>query len=1739
MKKLITYLLFITLILGFGFINVKAKELNFNTNKNSVKENEKLSVIIDLDNYEKENIKIKYDENVFKILNEKSISNQDVSYEEDTNTFTLNNENIDNIKIELQTKNSLKVGTTTIKVNDEVKKIKLNGKEDQENLNFWANIKENYAFVYIILIIIAIILVIAIITIFHKNKNNLEKKEITTIIILAIIGVISLGLAIIILKADVDILNLNEKKINEYVIKLKEKVTPEENESYSTLDNNKVTTKELTINNNQYFSNSNIVYNINLNNVKIDKTIVRKNDELILSFTANVVPFEEIAAVVINNIEYTVKKVNDTYQVVINVANDFGKQDFTITNVILKNGVSIEINKQSFNVYVLKDAPVVENVIINNRLEVPELSFDVQDPDQSFISGKVEIKAVNNEQIIRTMALSEEDDNIIFKTEDVKVGKNTFALNNLKEHMKYDLKIYLSYDLDNDKTTDSNKEIDIKQVEQEEVFEREYGFELKNVDLTSKIKEGETLELQFENSAYSYADIEQIIIDGDLYDVTKNGDIYTIDNIENKCQNKGKCHITLEKVIFKDKVATKDIKENLNYIYLKEIPKINSLNVNYENGKLTGEVSVNDVDKAIVEANLIIKDATGKQVGNKIALKDLENFTFEEDLNLPEAGVYTVLLEFTYDLADDIKTTIIYGEDNQVSITELIKASISSIETTKEYVEKQETFDLKFKINSNTFEKVQKVTIKTDTTEEKDVVWHDEGYYTVQVKAQDNQGKQKFVLEKLKYQNQEISVGENAVEVIVLKTKPEITTINGTLTDDSLTGGILAGNFTATDRDEAIVGAKAILLNGAKEIATLEDIKESKSFTFNITQAGHYHVRIELVYDLNKGIESDPIIKTSDTTWNELIKASIKDVKANKKYAAKNEEVELTYTIESNTEETPTNIKINNKEVNINTDSKAIVSIPVDITGGENYEFTATQLTYSDQVIELAEETPKATVTVLKTAPTAANIAANIEAKKLKGSFSFTDPESTVTKAEVCLIVSEDKKECHTIDNPQNNKTIDYDIVSTLEAGNYQVSLKLVYNLGNDEELYLIKETTVNQVLEGQIKTVTTEKETFEKNTEFKLIYEIEDNTSLPVQSLKINDITYPVESYNNEENKYAVTLKEEKVGKKVYKATQIIYNETQIINTTKEKEIYILKETPYVTEYNYTDIEEPKITLNLVDNDSALTGTTNLILTKTDNQTTYTKELTKGENIIKLREISPDIINGDYKIEVKGTYDLDEDFTTSTTNLEEILADSQNIIMTYNPKINNLNLESINTSHLNISFESTNDANMDLTEVKIDNLWYHVTKQEDNKYEVHNIKNNGIREELKISEVKFINNKERSVENSDSILINKTKPTAEVTATVTDEKYVKVNFTVTDNDKAITNDEIYAVLKKDDETIIETQSLGTATEYTFENQLSPDIYHVEIIANYDLVDGNQQQKQLIGKSHDFVKEVEISLISVNVGDHDRFPWKNKNISITYNLKSNIPLKDSELYITAKGEEYTGEDYTPNNISLDEQKYKAICKEAISLDQEHEYSNECSINFNAPNQDGIISITANKINYYDKEFTITHEGQLIDILKDSISIDKTKDNLVLSTIKQEDGNYKFSVKFTIIDPNNLLTEIDSIKATFGATATKSTISGKENQTIDFIITEEQASKNLRLRISANFDLDHNDIVDKKYYSNADGTYIDHNYTNNAFVNGIYRPLDYYNDSSKTNIINIPLLSVISKINSKSFLKFNF
>ena len=392
----------------------------------------------------------------------------------------------------------------------------------------------------------------------------------------------------------------------------------------------------------------------------------------------------------------------------------------------------------------------------------------------------------------------------------------------------------------------------------------------------------------------SYKDVDTIVIDGTDYSVNKDEDNTYRLNLDPKDTGVNTIHIQSAKIEGK----AYDIDRNMSYIYEKEVPTAENVTEIFEDTS-TGEAVIRykliDKDSAVKELTAYMKNSAGSVIATK-KIDLTEDETKTVTMPLLKISTYSIELKATWDIGDGVTF-----ED--VSLLEKTKytmprVSIMTQEINKEYVEKGEEVELKFKINTNVDQEVKKIYINEEgynvkkVTDDKGKIIEDT--YTLTVNAPEKSGVFEQKVTKIQIGPNPINVTypENS-DIIKIKVLKDIPSLTHFIVDEK--NGTVS--FKVNDTDKSLITPNPVFKVKENDVEIYNDLLKNGGTDYvyelqkvNINKIlNPYNVSVDVTYDRRP---DSPSTKNIFEKIYESVKDNILKISSEEEQEGPDEEIE-------------------------------------------------------------------------------------------------------------------------------------------------------------------------------------------------------------------------------------------------------------------------------------------------------------------------------------------------------------------------------------------------------------------------------------------------------------------------------------------------------------------------------------------------------------------------------------------------------------------------------------------------------------------------------------------------------------------------------------------------------------------------------------------------------------------------------------------------------------------------------
>ncbi len=374
--------------------------------------------------------------------------------------------------------------------------------------------------------------------------------------------------------------------------------------------------------------------------ISVNKEYVEKAEKVTLTYNIESNKLENITKIRVNDLDcIATKKDKNTYEVTLEVGDKSGIYKLTTTKLVYSDNVEDNV-KEEVKIDILKDKPVVKNFKQTDNTNDSEvtISFDLEDNDNSFISGKAILT-----------------DGVKTVEKELKKGANTlkFTVENAKE---YTLELKATYDRDsntlegkpeNDNLI-NNEVLETKKI----VLISDYKLQLDDIKThndktdTKYFNKNESIKISFTSTNISSFEPVSAIINGKTYNINKAQNRYTTE--VSGYENSGVKELKIEKITLSN---TKEISisnnNKTNIEVLKDSPKVEKFTyLENDDSTITATFTIIDNDNSLKDGTIKIYDENKKELKTEALTKKENKITFNKTMS----EFYTIKVLANYDL---------------------------------------------------------------------------------------------------------------------------------------------------------------------------------------------------------------------------------------------------------------------------------------------------------------------------------------------------------------------------------------------------------------------------------------------------------------------------------------------------------------------------------------------------------------------------------------------------------------------------------------------------------------------------------------------------------------------------------------------------------------------------------------------------------------------------------------------------------------------------------------------------------------------------------------------------------------------------------------------------------------------------------------------------------------------------------------------------------------------------------
>ena len=425
---------------------------------------------------------------------------------------------------------------------------------------------------------------------------------------------------------------------------------------------------------------------------------VEKGDMVSITYKLESNQNSQVKTLLVNNIKaIATKKGDNLYEATINVDDSAGLSEINLSKVIFDNDVEVVVSKKD-SIEILKSIPKVNNYHAEDDInsDIVNVAFDLEDEDNAFVSGKVELYR---------------NDGTLHKTYDINsVGENNFDLSVI-EGEEYTLKVKVKYKRDEDATEVKEEVL----LEKSILLIKDYQLHISDIKTsnskgnTKYFNKDEQIKVSFISTNATIFEPVKAKINNKEYTLTKlENNVYetTIDGFDSS----GVCDITVEKVwLNNSKELDVDANTKTQIEVLKIAPTVQGFTYEQtQDDSIKVMFDIKDEESAFTKGKLIISDKNSTVLSTDDLKVGKNEFTFKTTSS--EEYKAEVLLDY------DLDTNALGAGDNEYLNVKVVD---DNIVISKELIELKDIESVKlYRKNGESTEEVSAVDTKNFTPED-------------------------------------------------------------------------------------------------------------------------------------------------------------------------------------------------------------------------------------------------------------------------------------------------------------------------------------------------------------------------------------------------------------------------------------------------------------------------------------------------------------------------------------------------------------------------------------------------------------------------------------------------------------------------------------------------------------------------------------------------------------------------------------------------------------------------------------------------------------------------------------------------------------------------------------------------------------------------------------------------------------------------------------------------------------
>ncbi len=620
----------------------------------------------------------------------------------------------------------------------------------------------------------------------------------------------------------------------------------------------------------------------------MDSPYVEKGKDIALQLVIHSDADAETGQVVVNDTPYeAVPQGNSRYLVTLPAINEAGVKELHISKVILKNETEVAVDFTQ-KIDVLKTPAEfldfrTEQVGNTNRMRV---NVYVHDTDGTINSAGLRVVKVGTSKIVQEEVIA--------------AGENAFTLT-LEKNTDYNVHIFADIRRDSGELDDgSGGIIETVAVTKTVRLNADYRFTFGDVKVYSldmkevaEVARNEKFLLGFRFSSPGGYGVDSVRINGASYPVVLRESRYVAELPA--FTETGEKTLAVESVVMDNgKTFTPNQDNTATVLVTKAAPLASGVTISEHADNLHVSFTLEDADAVLTESKLIIKDATGAILFEKVVSPGQVEEQFPLQNVLTSAFQIEVVANYdTGSSAGAALDQVLYAE----AVAAKPRARVIEAAVDQKHVEAGETVKLTFRLQHNREDTVTAAVVNNQILP---VTTEADGSYTASYEVNGSAGKYSLALSYVVFAQTRVEA-PFTLETEILKAVPSV---SGFQAEDDFEQEQVNVTFDIVDYDNAFISGYTVL-TGTPAAAGLQTVREE--ITAPGTQNFGFHVQRNEVYDLKIYLhyaramdgsyeEKDVLVKEITIQLLDQYNLKITDLMAEKQYVEKHEAVKIFFT---------------------------------------------------------------------------------------------------------------------------------------------------------------------------------------------------------------------------------------------------------------------------------------------------------------------------------------------------------------------------------------------------------------------------------------------------------------------------------------------------------------------------------------------------------------------------------------------------------------------------------------------------------------------------------------------------------------------------------------------------------------------------------------------------------------------------------------------------------------------------